>query len=142
MGDDTINTTSFKGLLVWQQAIDLVETVYGLCRKLPKDELFGLSNQLRRAVVSIPSNIAEGSGRASRKEFTQHLRIAYGSLCEVETQVIIIRRLKLAHTDWESLAKQQSSVGRLLKSLIRSLTQLPALETSETSETLETYETL
>jgi len=117
MEKDVTNTANFKGLLVWQQSMDLVETVYAICRKLPKEELFGLSNQLRRAVVSVPSNIAEGSGRGSRKEFIQHLRIAYGSLCEVETQVLLIARLKLVEWNWNDLEKQQASVSRLLKSL-------------------------
>ena len=132
------NTTNFKGLLVWQQAMDLVEMIYNLCRQLQKDELFALSSQLRRAAVSIASNIAEGSGRGSRKEFIQHLRIAYGSLCEIETQVLLVKRLRLTEWDWDSLVKQQASVGRLLKSLINSL-KLPKIpETYATSETLET----
>ena len=117
MEKDVTNTANFKGLLVWQQSMDLVETVYAICRKLPKEELFGLSNQLRRAVVSVPSNIAEGSGRGARKEFIQHLRIAYGSLCEVETQVLLIARLKLVEWNWNDLEKQPASVSRLLKSL-------------------------
>ena len=139
MEKDSVNTTNFKGLLVWQQAMDLVEIVYILCKKLPKEEMFGLSSQLRRASVSIPSNIAEGSGRGSRKEFIQHLRIAYGSLCEVETQVLLIQKLKLAEADWNSLTKQQASIGRLLKALINSLKS--PLETYATLETLATLET-
>ena len=137
--DDVRDTRSFKGLLVWQQAMDLAEAVYQLCRQLPKEEKFVLSDQLRRAAVSVPSNIAEGSGRQSRREFSQYLRIAYGSLCEVETQLLLVQRLAFTTSaNWSDLFKQVSSVGRLLKSLIRSLLPLKASETLETPETLET----
>ena len=111
----------YKELLVWQQAIELVDHIYELCRLLPKDEMFALSSQLRRAAVSVASNIAEGSGRGSKKEFVQMLRIAYGSLCELETQVLIVQRQKLAHYDWIMLDKKISSVSRLLKGLIASM---------------------
>ena len=117
----SVNSSNYKGLLVCQQSMQLVEMVYGICRTLPKEELFALSSQLRRAVTSIPSNIAEGSGRGHRKEFIQHLRIAYGSLCEVETQILIVERLQLATYDWPDLGEKIASVGRLLKALIRSL---------------------
>lgn len=115
----------FKNLLVWQQAMDLVAMVYPLCKALPKDEMFALSNQLRKAVTSVPSNIAEGSGRQSRKEFIQHLHIAYGSLCEVETQILIIQRLELASFEQETMFRQIASVGRLLKALSTSLRTPP-----------------
>ena len=111
----------YKELLVWQQSIQLVEMVYGICKMLPKDEMFALSSQLRRAAVSVASNIAEGSGRGTAKEFIQHLRIAYGSLCEVETQLIIVRRLNLAQWDWLSVEAQTASIARLTRALIRSL---------------------
>jgi four helix bundle protein len=112
---------SFKDLIVWQQSMELLDMIYQLCRKLPKEEIFGLSMQLRRAAVSIPSNIAEGSGRGSKKEFIQHLRISYGSLCEIETQILIVEQQKLADCNYETIKKHLSSVGRLLKSLINSL---------------------
>ena len=111
----------FKNLLVWQQAIELTDLVYDLCRDLPKEELYGLGLQLRRCAGSIPANIAEGSGRGSKKEFIQFLRIAYGSLCELETHIIIAQRQKLASCDWKALEQQLSSVSRLLKLLIQSL---------------------
>ena len=84
---------NFRELIVWQKALDLVEKIYKASRSFPKDELYGLTGQIRRAVVSVPSNIAEGQGRDSTKEFQHHLSIAYGSLCEVQTQIFIAQRL-------------------------------------------------
>ena len=86
--------TSFKDLEVWKRGIDLVEDVYSLTAKFPANEQFGLVSQMRRAAVSIPSNIAEGQGRKNTKEFIQFLYIAKGSLAEIETQLIICERLK------------------------------------------------
>lgn len=86
--------TSFKDLEVWKRGIDLVEDVYCLTAKFPANEQFGLVSQMRRAAVSIPSNIAEGQGRKNAKEFIQFLYIAKGSLAEIETQLIICERLK------------------------------------------------
>lgn len=83
-----------KDLEVWKKSMDLVETVYQLTSDFPDSEKFGLTNQIRRAVVAIPSNIAEGSGRKSDKELIQFLHIALGSLAEVETQYLISLRLK------------------------------------------------
>lgn len=80
-------------LVVWQEAVELVSDVYRLTRKFPKDEQYGLTSQIRRAAVSVASNIAEGSARATQKEFLQFLHIARGSLSEVETQLIIARNL-------------------------------------------------
>lgn len=80
---------SYRDLIVWQKAMDLVKLVYDLTDKFPKEELFGLTIQIRKAVVSVPSNIAEGQGRSSTKEFLRHLSIAYGSLMETETQNLI-----------------------------------------------------
>jgi len=84
---------SFHDLIVWQKAMDLVEANYKVTKSFPKEELYGLTNQIRRALDSIPSNIAEGQGRDSTKEFIHHLSIAYGSLYEVETQLLIAQRL-------------------------------------------------
>ncbi len=83
-----------KDLEVWKKSMDLVEIVYQLTSDFPDSEKFGLTNQIRRAVVAIPSNIAEGSGRKSDKELIQFLHIALGSLAEVETQYLISLRLK------------------------------------------------
>src|SRR5437870_2161550 len=84
---------SYKDLIVWQKSMELVKEVYRITGKLPNHELYGLSNQLRRAAVSIPSNIAEGQQRRGTKEFTQFLRISYGSAAEVETQLLIAKDL-------------------------------------------------
>ena len=84
---------SYKDLIVWQKSMSLVKEVYTITSKLPQYEMYGLANQLRRAAVSIPSNIAEGQQRKSTKEFLQFLRIAYGSAGEVETQLLIAHDL-------------------------------------------------
>ena len=82
---------------VWNDAIALVEAIYRLTSTFPSDERYGLTSQLRRAAVSIPSNIAEGVARTSLREYLHHLSIARGSLSEVETQIVIARRLGMAH---------------------------------------------
>ena len=82
-----------KELTVWQKAMELVVEVYGLVKKLPKEETYALSDQMRRAVVSIPSNIAEGNARGSEKEFLRFLSIAQGSNAEIETQLLICVQL-------------------------------------------------
>ena len=84
---------NYSELIAWQKAMDLVAMVYASTKTFPKEELYGLTNQLRRAAVSVPSNIAEGQGRKSRNEFVRYLSIAHGSLCEVETQILIAERL-------------------------------------------------
>ena len=113
---------SYRDLIVWQKAMDLVEDVYKKTKGFPREELYGLTSQLRRAVVSVPSNIAEGQGRTSTKEFLHHLSIAYGSLCEVETQILIGHRLGyLEKRDLESLDELTSEVGRLINGLSNKL---------------------
>jgi four helix bundle protein len=113
---------SYRDLETWQQAMALVLEVYRVTKLFPKEELFGLTSQVRRAVVSIPSNIAEGQGRTSTKEFLQHLSIAYGSLCETETQILIAKDLNyLAQQDYESLSTLTARVGRLINGLSKSL---------------------
>ena len=96
---------SYKDLIVWQKAIILVKETYILTRGFPKDELYGLISQIRRAVVSIPSNIAEGHGRRSGKERLQFFSIAFGSALELETQIIISKQLfpELEYSKVESL---------------------------------------
>lgn len=84
---------SYKELIVWKKSMDLVELIYKLTDEFPKNEVFGLSSQLKRAAVSIPSNIAEGRRRGSRKEYCHFLFISYGSGAEVETQIEIAKRL-------------------------------------------------
>jgi four helix bundle protein len=83
----------YKELIVWQKAMTLVQEVYRITNSFPKEEVFGLTSQIRRAAVSIPSNIAEGRSRRTRKDFGQFLAIAYGSAAELETQLLIAKSL-------------------------------------------------
>jgi len=113
---------NFRQLIAWQKAIDLVEETYQASKTFPKDELYGLTGQIRRAVVSIPSNIAEGQGRDSTREFLQHLSIAYGSLCEVQTQIFIAQRLTyLKEEQVIRLLGMTDEVARLINGLSNSL---------------------
>jgi len=82
-----------KDLDVWKKAMDLVENIYTCTKDFPKEEVYGLSSQIKRAVISVPSNIAEGAGRRGNKEFIQFLYISMGSLSEVETQILLAKRL-------------------------------------------------
>jgi|AntAceMinimDraft_16_1070373.scaffolds.fasta_scaffold451022_1 four helix bundle protein len=109
-----------KDLDAWRKSLDLVEMVYKVTKEFPKEELYGLTNQLRRAAVSIPSNIAEGAGRGSKKEFIQFLHIALGSLSEVETQLIIAKRLGYLD-NLDSIEEQIQTVRKLILGLIRYL---------------------
>lgn len=109
-----------KDLEVWKQGIDLVDAVYRMTKTFPPEELYGLVNQMRRAAVSIPSNIAEGAARASKKEFTQFLYIALGSVSELETQTIISKRLGYIDQEGE-LLHQTETARRLLLGLIKYL---------------------
>ena len=116
--------TDYKDLIIWQKSRLLVRTVYILTRKLPKEELFGLTNQVRRAVVSIPSNIAEGFNRGSDKEFIHFLRIAKGSAAEVETQLILC--VDLGYLDSEDIVeaiKLYNEILRMLGTLIVKIEQ-------------------
>ena len=110
----TIRT--FKDLRVWQEAVELVKEVYGLCAALPRDELFGLGAQLKRAAISVPSNIAEGHSRNHRGEYRQATFVALGSLAEVETQLLIGRDLGLFADD--RLAAALARVDRLRGMLV------------------------
>ena len=112
----------FKDLLVWQKAMDLAEMVYALVKLLPKDEQFELSSQIRRAAVSIPSNIAEGQGRKSNREFIRFLSIARGSRAELETQLMLAQRL--GYVTKEQIAPAIllcNEVGRMLHALMQSV---------------------
>ena len=114
----------YQELIAWQKAIGLVTEIYSLTSAFPQAEIYGLTSQLRRAAVSIPSNIAEGQGRATKGEFVQFLCHARGSLHEVETQVIIARNLGY-HTleQQESVSDALAELGRILNGLISSLQQ-------------------
>ncbi|HLA84794.1 MAG TPA: four helix bundle protein [Thermoguttaceae bacterium] len=112
----------YRDLLAWQKAMELVESVYRVTQSFPREEIYGLTAQIRRAAISIPSNIAEGQGRRSRRDFHHFLAIAYGSLHEVETQTIIGERLGFLNQEIRSeIVEQTSHVGRLLNGLMRSL---------------------
>jgi four helix bundle protein len=113
---------SFRGLLVWRQAMDLARETYLLTRTFPKEELYGLTSQIRRAAVSVPANIAEGTGRATRRDFVNFLRIAQGSLREIETYLLLTVEIKLATpSSTAPLLAQAESVAKLLNRLIHSL---------------------
>jgi len=112
---------TYQDLKVWQLAMDLVTQVYRCTATFPKQEMYGLTSQMRRSAVSVPSNIAEGKGRFSRKELVQYLFRARGSLLELETQVLIGRRLGyLGDTEGRQLTARASEVGRLLNGLVNS----------------------
>ena len=112
--------TSHKDLIVWQRAVVLAGKVYAATRQLPRDERFGLTLQLRRAAISVPSNIAEGSARRTRAEFLQYLHIARGSLSEVETQMMIARDQGFLSVR-DCLLEEVAEIGRMLNALIRKL---------------------
>lgn len=113
---------SYKNLEVWKLAVQVAKDIYILVTKLPKEERFGLSDQMRRAAVSVVSNIAEGHGRNSIKEFIHFLSIARGSTSELETQVILCIELNLVNNeDVYHLFDSIDKVGRMITSLISSL---------------------
>ncbi len=108
----------YRDLKVWQKAMELVTAVYEATSNFPKHELFGLSQQLRRAAVSVPSNLAEGHGRSSRRELHLFISNARGSLCEVDTQLEIARNLKYLETsEADALLAKASEIGRMLNGL-------------------------
>jgi four helix bundle protein len=112
---------SYRNLVAWQRAVDLVEHVYRVTKSWPRDETYGLSNQARRAAVSIPANIAEGQGRLSDREFAYHLSIAYGSLCELETHFVIALRLSyIDQLEFDEIFDRSGDVARPLRGLIKS----------------------
>jgi len=118
MNDDQ----SFRGLDVWQEAMMLVEEIYIQSRRFPSDERFGLTSQLRRAAVSVPSNIGEGARRKRPKANLNHLEIALGSQGEVDVQLEIAFRLGYCErTDYERIRERVARVGRMLNGLIASV---------------------
>ena len=111
---------SYKELIVWQKSIKLVMEIYKITNEFPKSETYGLSSQMQRAVISIPSNIAEGYTRKNLKEYIQFLHIAYGSSAELETQLIIARELypRLVYTQAESFLEE---IRKMLNTIISKL---------------------
>lgn len=113
---------SYRDLLVWQKAMSLVTEVYKATRLFPKEEVYGLTSQIRRAAISIPSNIAEGQGRQSRKEFLQFLAVARGSLLELETQILLAQNLGYMAADQvKQVTDATAELGKMLNGLMNSL---------------------
>jgi four helix bundle protein len=109
-------TSSYRDLIVWQKSIQLVVELYKITKEFPREEIYGLTSQMRRSAVSIPSNIAEGRNRGTKKDYTQFLRIAYGSGAELETQITICKQIE----DTKSL--NLSEVMKMLNVMIQKLT--------------------
>ena len=114
------SVTSYRDLVAWQKAMDLLVGSYRESSRLPIDERFGLRAQIRRCVVGIPSNIAEGWGRGSRRDYIRFLHMARGSSFELQTQAEICRRLGY-EGDWEQIRCEAQEVGRILNALLGSL---------------------
>ena len=117
-----MKSSAFRDLIVWQKAMDLTVEIYKLVKYLPKEETYALSDQMRRAAVSIPSNIAEGQGRITSKEFIRFLSMARGSLCELSTQIELCERLQ--YLDGSRTANSQNliiEISKMLKALSNSI---------------------
>ncbi len=118
----TAPLTSYRELSVWRDGIALVKACYLITRSFPKDEMFGLTSQIRRSAVSVPANIAEGYGRGTRKDYVRHLLIAQGSLKELETHLIIAAEVGCApQAEADQVLSLCDQLGRGLGSLIRAL---------------------
>ncbi|PIY11559.1 MAG: four helix bundle protein [Flexibacter sp. CG_4_10_14_3_um_filter_32_15] len=113
---------TFKDLIVWQEAMELVVEIYKITRQFPKSEIYGLSSQMQRAAVSIPSNIAEGNQRNSIPQYLQFVSIARGSLGELETQIMLSHKLEyLDKKTQDKVILQTEKIGRLMGGLMKSL---------------------
>ncbi len=116
---------SYRDLEVWKKAMDLVVMCYQMTRKYPRSEIYGLTSQLQRAAVSVPSNIAEGHQRWHSKEFLYHLSIAYASLAELETHAEIARRLNyIAEDQTNDLLAQTAEIGKMINGLRKSISNM------------------
>ncbi|MCW5313069.1 four helix bundle protein [Nostoc sp. KVJ3] len=114
----------FKDLKIWQKGMDIAEKCYLLTKAFPKDELYGMVQQIRRSAASIPANIAEGYGRRSTAEYIRFLNISQGSINELETHIILSHRVKLCtHTDIESIISLLREESRMIIALIKKLKQ-------------------
>ncbi|OGG52383.1 hypothetical protein A2851_05020 [Candidatus Kaiserbacteria bacterium RIFCSPHIGHO2_01_FULL_53_29] len=117
---------SYQDLIVWQRGVELVAEVYRLTRKFPKEEMFGLISQMRRAAVSIPANIAEGFARKHRAEYVQFLRVAFGSGAELETHLILAEKLQfVSRVEVSKTAGLLNETMRMLNKLLSSLVAKP-----------------
>jgi four helix bundle protein len=113
---------SYRDLFVWQQAIELTAAAYEVTRAWPREELYGLTSQVRRAATSIPANIAEGYGRGTRGAYLQFLRVAQGSLKELETHLLVAQRVGVASEDAVApVLSRSESVGKILRLLLHRL---------------------
>lgn len=122
MGQEKIEAKNYRDLIVWQLAIQLAKHIYEVTGKFPQQEVYGLTNQLRRAAVSVPSNIAEGQARKLPGEFRHFLRIALGSLAEIDTQLVIASELGYVDNDQEiSFNREIIEIRKKIYALINSL---------------------
>jgi four helix bundle protein len=118
---------NYKDLKVWQKSYELCLKIYKITAKFPKEEKYGLTSQMRRSVVSIPSNIAEGYGRKTTLDYIRMLYISYGSVCELETQTLLAGDLDLIENGELSMLKKDiAEIERMLKALIKSLENKPS----------------
>jgi four helix bundle protein len=117
-----MSINSYRDLRIWQQGVEIAKACYLLTRGFPRDELFGLTSQIRRSSTSIPANIAEGNGRENTGEYIQFLRIAQGSLKELETHLIVSREVAITKAiEIAPLLEQADSLGKMIRTLIRKL---------------------
>ncbi|MDO8522173.1 MAG: four helix bundle protein [bacterium] len=124
MGNATASNPirSYRDLIVWQKSVEVVIAVYKVTRKFPASEQFAITSQVQRAAVSVPANIAEGYGRNTPKEYTHFLRIAHGSLSELETLLTISQKLSYCSAqEYSTLEKHTSEVARMLYALRKSI---------------------
>lgn len=121
---------TYRDLMVWKRSVDLATKIYSITEKFPRAEIYGIISQMRRCAVSIPSNIAEGRNRGTRKDFAQFLRIALGSTSELETQAEISKNLKfLSESEYSQITSETNEIGMMLRAIIRKLdlnSKLPA----------------
>ena len=119
---DSQKIKNFKDLRIWQEAVLFAEQIYKITKEFPKDELYGIVNQMRRAAVSIPSNIAEGFMRYHNKEFKQFLFIALGSSAEIETQLIVSHKLQyITEEKLSMLSEKSDKINRMIMALVKKL---------------------
>ncbi len=117
---------SYKDLIVWQKSISLVTEIYRITSKFPKSEIYGITNQMRRSAISIPSNIAEGYTRKHKQEYHQFIRIAFGSGAELETQILISKELKmLPEIEFKKSDELLLEIMKMLNKMVASLSSKP-----------------
>ena len=117
-----IKVKTYKDLIVWQKAMEMTTLLYKIIKKLPKEETYTLSDQMRRGAISIPSNIAEGFGRNSKKEYLQFLYIANGSVCELETQLTLCVNINyLSETETQPIMDLLSEIGKIIMTITKKL---------------------